>query len=200
MKPEFLNYVRPRTLAPLYLSGVPTFAPLRYEHKSREWIKTLKFQMTISKSHYHYLELLAQYIAKQIEEPCRAIVPIPSHPIRSLCQVDLSWEWSRLLGKALGIPIWHNVLLGPPLYEALWHKPQKDLKPQERIERSLQLDRFRIHPQKAHMAWDRILLVDDVLNTGSTFREALQVLRNSGYRVQNACFLALTPQAEVLSC
>lgn len=195
----FANALRPRTLPKLSISGIKSFAPLRYEYKVRDWIQTLKFQMCLSSSHKTLLQNLADYMAPQLSDSYSGILAIPSHPIRSLCQVDLSWEWGLILSKVLKIPLHHNFLLAPPILEALFQAPQKELSLQERVQRSKQISRFRIHPQHHHTCHTQLLLIDDVLNTGSSFREALRLLESSGHHVGAACFLAITPQAEILS-
>jgi|GEM_PF-2116679 len=198
ISPKFLSSIRPRHLPQLNISGVPAYSPLRYEFHSRSWIQTLKFQMALPMKDKSYLDLLAEYVSKQMIHPTKAIVPIPSHPIRSLCQVDLSWEWAQALSKALEVPVLHNFLQGPPLLEAFWHKTQKDLSARERLDREKKIKRFRISPHKINCSLDGILLSDDVFNTGSSFRSALQTIEEAGHSVSSACLLALTPQAELL--
>lgn len=112
-------------------------------------------------------------------------IPVPLHPTRLKRRgFNQSLELARLPAKRLGIPLDHGALVRV-----------RDTVPQmllSKKERSTNLDgAFLADP--ARVRGKRVLLVDDVVTTGSTLREAVKALLAAGALSVDALVAAATP-------
>lgn len=100
-------------------------------------------------------------------------MPVPLHPIRHRERgFNQAWLLLSTLGKKLNIPAYQHGLIRVRETENQTHL--------NRDERVLNLkDAFRVHDPKL-ITGKRVLLVDDVLTTGSTASECSRVLFEAG--------------------
>jgi len=158
----------------------------------REWIHLLKFSRLVGRSDFNRLRFLAAREIPLIETDFDAVVAIPSHPLRSLLQVDLSWEWARCVAEASKRPLQRESLKHASLAYAFLRSPQKNLSPAERWSHFEDPKRQTRYASPSGLPPQRILLVDDVLNTGCSFLEAREALEKAGHRVVAGLVLART--------
>ena len=146
---------------------------------------------------FNRLEGLGKPLARAVAEALGAelesyspridlVVPVPLHPLRRLRR---GYNQAELLARPLAR------LLGKPLRQPLgrrrWTAPQARLSRRRRQE-NLE-DAFRLR-SRGRLAGRRILLVDDVVTTGSTLRGAAAVLRKAGSGPILALAAARTPE------
>jgi len=160
--------------------SLPVTAALSYEGAVRRSILALKEQGRTD---------LVRALGSGLGEAVRAAVA--GAGAVELCGVPSSGEsWRRrgydpvgLLLRASGLPRG-----GRMLRHARRHRHQKELGRQERAENLAGSLRAR-HPLDGR----RVLLVDDVVTTGSTLLEARRAIREAGGVVVGAAVLAATP-------
>lgn len=105
---------------------------------------------------------------------CAAIVPLPSHPwTRARRGFWPALELAREVARATGVPV-RRKLLAAGLRLS---RPTKRLRRVERMARGGRGMRVRRPPPG-----DRILLIDDVMTTGSTLLAAASLLKEAGAR------------------
>lgn len=116
------------------------------------------------------------------------LLPVPlSTPRLQHRGFNQAWELARRLGDLLRIPAEPHVLQRP-----VDTHHQAELSLQERA-RNLQ-GAFMVNPQaRAAVAGRRVALVDDVMTTGSTFREATRALLQAGAGSVDVWAVARTP-------
>ncbi|WP_161947631.1 ComF family protein [Malonomonas rubra] len=140
----------------------------RYEKSLREAIHQFKFNNQVSLD-----RPLAEILAAVIPPGCEfdLIVPVPLSPARlrhrSFNQALLL---GRELGKRLAAPVENGLLV-----KQVETIAQHDLSASER-QRNLQ-GAFRV---TRNLSGERVLLVDDVMTTGSTLRACSSVLQGAG--------------------
>ena len=113
------------------------------------------------------------------------IIPVPLHPLKEFMRgYNQSMEIARGLSEASGIPI------GDHLITHGWHGTQTRLNARQR--RLNSLDRYRaVHPDELH--GKHVLLVDDVITTGSTILSALEAIHDASPDTRLSVYsLALT--------
>ena len=152
-----------------------TCAVARYRSKDavRELVHRFKY-----KRHYHLRHVLAGWLADTLDDarlqtpPCDAVVPVPLHPVR---QRERGFNQARVLAEELarrgGIP------LADCLRRIRPTPTQTAFDRQARIENLRGAFRMR---QNADVRNLHILLVDDILTTGSTVDECARVLTGAG--------------------
>jgi competence protein ComFC len=126
----------------------------------------------------HLRDVLAGWLADALEDPRLAgrrfdfIVPVPLHPARKR---ERGFNQAELLARAL------SRTTGIPLHSALQRTRYTTTQTQfDRAERMQNLrDAFRLR-RGSNVQDLRVLLVDDVLTTGSTLSECASVLKKSG--------------------
>ena len=153
------------------LKDPPTFsrtvALFRYEFPVDRLIQALKYG--------HQLPLAA-WLGRQLAERLSAadhdlIVPLPLHPSRLQSRgFNQSQEIARALSKALGVESNANLLSRSRATPAQAELPLKERGKNVRGAFECTSD----------LAGRRILLVDDVMTTGSTVREAARILKLHG--------------------
>jgi len=146
------------------------FAPFRYAWPVNEFVRHLKFNGELE-----YARLLGTLLALAIREARIGlpdlIVPIPLHRRRYLERgFNQAAEIARYAGRILGCATSHHAL-----ERSVATAPQSDLTALAR----------RRNVRKAFRATRRLdgrrlVIVDDVITTGSTVAEAARVLRSAG--------------------
>ena len=118
----------------------------------------------------------------------QALLPVPLAPGRLAERgYNQAWELARRLGAALGLPARADVLLRPVATSA-----QAELTRAER-QRNLRAA-FMVAPdQRAWLQGRHVALVDDVMTTGATAREATATLLRAGAASVDLWMLARTP-------
>ena len=103
------------------------------------------------------------------------LAPIPLHPRR---ERERGYNQSRLLADAMG------QLLQVPVRELLVRvrstDPQTTIRGSAHVRQANVHGAFALHPLAAPLGPTTIILVDDVLTTGATLREAARVLARQG--------------------
>jgi predicted amidophosphoribosyltransferase len=154
------------------------------------WVKRVKFGRLLSEHDFLQLQTWSREALAHQDFDFDAITPVPSHPLRSLLQVDLAWEWARCLEFISTTPLLCPGLRHRSLTHAVLRRPQKSLSLMER--RALYATphrepRFQSSPSKAPR---NVLLVDDVLSSGCSFLEASEALEAGGHKVVGGLVLA----------
>ena len=137
--------------------------------------------------------LLADRLAAALRQTPRGtevdlLLPVPlSTPRLQHRGFNQAWELARRLGDLLRIPAEPHVLQRPV---DTHHQAELSLQ-----ERSLNLKgAFMVNPQaRPAVAGRRVALVDDVMTTGSTFREATRALLLAGAGSVDVWAVARTP-------
>lgn len=100
------------------------------------------------------------------------LVPVPLHPRRLMRRgFNQSREIARLLSSRHGLPIDQKCLL-----RVRRTTPQMELRREERVENI----RGAFEADGARVAAKCVLLVDDIMTTGSTLEECARILRSAG--------------------
>lgn len=103
---------------------------------------------------------------------CQALVPVPLHPRRLLMRgFNQSRELARLVSARSGLPI-----LQQALSRVRRTVPQMELKREERAENI----RGAFAAREEYVAGRAVLLVDDIMTTGSTLEECARALLQAG--------------------
>jgi ComF family protein len=118
------------------------------------------------------------------------IVPVPLSPARLAERgYNQAWELARRLARSTGVPARADVLqrvLDTP-HQADLNRAQRLLNPR---------GAFTVPTRRrAAVAGLRIALVDDVLTTGATAREAAQALLRAGAAAVDVWVVARTPES-----
>jgi ComF family protein len=143
-----------------------------YKGKGKKSIYRFKYGGRREYGNYYARELVKQYGGWVKSRHIDAIIPIPLHPSR---QRQRGYNQAALItmemGKHLGIPVESNTLL-----RTINTKPQKKLNDKERqsnLKKAFRYTRKKQPPK-------RVLLVDDIYTTGSTFDGAATALLEAG--------------------
>jgi len=155
------------------------FAAGPYERQLRELVHAWKFRGDPGAA-----RLLARAAAQALPDgsPWEALVPVPGHPRRVR---ERGWEpageLAAAVGRAHGLPVRRTlsrVRDTPPLTGRAAHE-----------RRRLVRDAFRSRPTVG-----RLLVVDDVVTTGSTFRACRRALLAAGADAADLLVAAATPR------
>ena len=144
-----------------------TIALFRYEFPVDRLIQALKYGHQLPLAAWLGLRLGERLIAADYD----LLLPLPLHPSRLKTRgFNQSLEIARVTSRALGIP------LNPHILTRIRATPsQAELPLRERgknVRGAFECDR--------DLVGKRILLVDDVMTTGSTLREAARILKLHG--------------------
>jgi predicted amidophosphoribosyltransferase len=160
---------------------VRTICPLNAY--SLSWVKRVKFGRLLRDSDYLRLRIWASEAFQFRDFNFDAISAIPAHPLRSLLQVDLAWEWARCLEEVSGTRLLSPALRHSSLSHSILRGPQKNFSLAERralFESPKRRPRYECLRSATSR---RVLIVDDVLNSGCSFLEAREALEAGGHRV-----------------
>ena len=147
-----------------------TVAALSYRAPVDRFVHELKFQGKLVRARL-LGALLADAVANRATPLPELLIPVPLHP-RRLRQrgFNQAAELGRVLAHRLGLPLDHRILSRtretPPQHELPAAARRSNVRGAFRLRRSLEV---------RHVA-----LIDDVMTTGSTVREAARVLKKSG--------------------
>lgn len=147
-----------------------------YEGRLRDLILAYKFEGRMQAGRALQECLLHAYErgARSLPDfqPPDLIAPVPLHTRRLLRRgFNQSREIARLLSARHALPIDQACLL-----RVRRTTPQMELRREERVENIR--GAFRAVPKR--VAGKRVLLVDDIMTTGSTLEECARILRNAG--------------------
>ena len=181
---EFLSYGKR-----FAIDGVSVYVAGVYEKNLQKLIRGLK---------YHHQRDLAFYQAKFMweywqhitDETGFEVVPVPLHKDRQSKRrynhMELvAEEFCRLSGNILNTKLIKRVKNTRPQYK---------LTPAERAENlhnAFEVDKSAL-PASAHTC-GKILILDDICTTGSTFAEMIKTLKNAGI-TDITCFATTTPK------
>ncbi len=163
---------------------LPLFAYGNYVDPLKEIIRQFKFKGITSPA-----RMIAPLVCDQFGETlyslasrADALLPIPLHPARLHRR---GYNQAELFARALS-----EVLLMPVATDVLYRNRRR--RPQARIDRDQRVRNIRdVFAVDAHAAEScRYILVDDVVTTGATVREAKRVLLQSGHRVLGVIAMA----------
>jgi ComF family protein len=150
----------------------------------------------IAEFKFHGRAELAAVLAERLQAAVRAagaplprwVVPVPLAPARLAERgYNQAWELARRLGRSLGLAADPD-LLWRPAEQA----HQADLNRAER-QRNLR-SAFMTDPRRrAELHGSRVALVDDVMTTGATAREAAAALLRGGAAAVDVWVVARTP-------
>lgn len=126
------------------------------------------------------------------------VIPVPMHPLRYLVRGVNSAELiARVVAARLGVGCRTNIVR-----RIRWTVRQATLS--EDLRRKNILGAFRVFPRRRNeIDGKRILLVDDVMTTGSTCSEVARVLRGAGAAAVHVAVLARackSPEKPISSC
>lgn len=160
------------------------WAPFRYGHPLDLVEARFKFRRDLAAGRV-LAELMIQRAATDRPALPELLIPIPLHASRLRARgYNQALELARPLAKALAIPCAHDALVrtkATPAQTALDAKARRrNLRGAFEVARAAALPR--------HVA-----LVDDVMTTGATLREAARVLRRAGVERVDAWALARAP-------
>ena len=136
----------------------------------------------------HLRHLVASWLIAAFDDPrlrdhrFDAIVPVPLHPAR---QRERGFNQAALLAERLGPHL--DIAVRPILQRVRFTTTQTAFDRPERIQNLRHA--FRLRKNADVRNW-RVLLIDDVLTTGSTLSECARVLKENGARSVHAATAA----------
>ena len=126
--------------------------------------------------------MLLEAVSLHAYENIDCIVPVPLHPMRLKDRgFNQSLELSRILGRRINLPVLKDVLIKTR------HTP-----PQSSMNRKLRLKSLKnVFEVRGNIAKDKsVLLIDDIMTTGSTLEECTRALLKAGASEVRIVFLA----------
>ncbi|WP_130803424.1 ComF family protein [Acinetobacter ihumii] len=133
----------------------------------------------------HYQPLLKQLVDQLQLPKVHAIVPMPISEARLIERgYNQSLLLAQQLSKKLKVPVWQ------PVQRQQQHS-QKGLNRLERIEG---IEQQFILPHRPKLRYRKVLIIDDVVTTGSSIHALAQVLRQIGCQHIYACCVAAAQQ------
>jgi len=163
-------------------SGFLLFAYADYSGPLKEIIKQFKFK-GITAPAEQFARLIVDRFGPWLESfDADLLVPIPLYRTR---------EYTRGYNQAALFAIQLGELLTVPVDETLIVR-EKSRKPQAKLEASDREDNIKdvFRACESTETVKRLILIDDVVTTGATIREAKHVLEEAGYTIPAAIALA----------
>jgi ComF family protein len=155
---------------------IPIFVACRYEYPINRIIQKFKYEQQL-----HFQHLLATLILQSHLPKVQAIVPMPISEERLIERgYNQSLEVAKIVAKILNIPIWQPI-------QRMHQHSQKGLTRLERIE-DIQ-SQFQIKNDHK-IRYRRVLILDDVVTTGSSILALKQSLEQLGCQKIFACAIA----------
>jgi len=160
-------------------------SPFLYDYPIKELIHAFKFdeQWRLTKSLASFMVDTIQHNTGSLPD---CLTPIPLHKKRLATRgYNQSLLLARAIGKKLSIPVSHNC------YKSNHTTPQSSLPQKERLATShaFSLKRHASKPMS------HVMLIDDVMTTGSTVNQLAKCLKKAGTQVVSVCCLARACQA-----
>lgn len=153
----------------------------RYDGRLREAIHALKYGRNLALADPLGTALAQVVCGDPVLRTADALVPVPLHPRRwSERGFNQAEELARVAARRTGIPLRHLVVRVRPTV------PQTELDEEER--RRNVRGAFAVRGAATGL---RVIVVDDVVTTGSTLRECARALRRAGARDVSAAVVAL---------
>ena len=150
-------------------------APWAYEFPVTQLVQALKYQGALANARVFGTRMVAQALREQADDPwpdAALVVPVPLHPSRLVERgFNQSHEIARIVSRALDLQ-----LAGPGLRRIRGTAPQVGLSRQQRAGNLS--GAFVAGPSL--VAGRHIVLIDDVVTTGSTIATAAQALLDAG--------------------
>lgn len=160
---------------------LPLFALGNYVDPLKQAIAELKFRGVTRPVGWLCDELVAQFDIKIAAVQADCFVPIPLHPSR---EYDRGYNQAEIIALALGEK------LSLPVDSARLIRTEKR-KPQQQMKASQRAKNIRgVYATIEECEPARIVLVDDVVTSGTTVAEAARVLAEAGNRVVGVIALA----------
>lgn len=160
-----------------------TFAAVAYKGIIRKLLYQLKYQPYLTDlipelAELCYEALIQDEVFVQLQKKQPVLVPIPLSSSRLRKR---GYNQAGLLAKALGKKF--GLKVQPLLKRVKDTKPQYGLKREERMENMKGAFSFEKDPSTSlRMTSKVVILIDDVLTTGSTMHEAAKVLKKHGVK------------------
>ena len=176
---EFLSYGKR-----LAIDGVSIYIAGVYEKNLQKLIRGLKYHNQRDLAFYQ-AKFMWEYWQNITDEKDFVVVPVPLHKERQYKRrynhMELvAQEFCRLSGNTLNTKLITRVKNT---------KPQYKLSPSERAENLH--NAFKV--DKSTYTSGKILIIDDICTTGSTFAEMIKTLKASGIN-EITCFATTTPK------
>lgn len=140
-------------------------------------IAALKYNFAFDLSRTVHRLVSEVKLTEQIGNDPAILVPVPLHRRRYLWR---GFNQAEIVAQALAAANSSWSVCPDLLRRIIYHKPQVGQKQKDRV-KSVQ-GAFRINLERLSDNWNkRIILVDDVLTTGSTLSECAEVLKTAGF-------------------
>lgn len=161
---------------------VPLCAYANYQPPLKDIIIQYKFKGLTSPAAFFAARLYDEFA--DIIDPLRAdaLVPIPLHPSRENTRgYNQAALFARALGRVIDLPVTEDLIIRT-----------RRRAPQARIDRESRERNIRgvFEPVDSERAPLRVIVVDDVVTTGATVREARRVLESGHHVVVGAVAMA----------
>lgn len=154
-----------------------------YEKNLQKLIRGLKYHNQPDLA-YYLAKFMAEYWVKITEDKDFQVIPVPIYEKR---RKQRKYNHMELVGEEFAKIIGCNY--NPNLIKRIKDtKPQYNLKKQQRMENLK--DAFEVDVSKLQQG--KLLLIDDICTTGSTFEEMISELKKYGIN-DIVCFTATTP-------
>lgn len=155
---------------------MPFYIPCRYDYPINRIIQQFKYEQQL-----HFQHLLAGLVLQLNLPKVQAIIPMPISEERLIERgYNQTLVIAKIIAKALNIPVWQ------PITRTHQHS-QKGLNRLERIE-NIQAQ-FTSDPHNK-IRYRRVLILDDVVTTGSSMLALKQNLEQLGCQKIYACCIA----------
>lgn len=155
------------------------YGVVSYDDFAASLVGRLKFG-----DHLNIVPIIGQLMAASLDdiEPSTIVTPVPLHWRRRIKRrFNQSAELSRYIGKAKGLQyipsLVQRIKATKPQIGQSGYQRQQNLK-----------NAFRFNPKYSTLNKGQILLVDDVLTTGSTAQSVAKILKRQGFSVSLVVF------------
>lgn len=154
-----------------------------YEKNLQKLIRGLKYHNQPDLA-YYLAKFMAEYWEKVTDDKDFQVIPVPIYEKR---KKQRKYNHMELVGEEFARIMGYNY--NPDLIKRIKDtKPQYNLKKPQRMENLK--DAFEVYPKK--LLSGKLLLIDDICTTGSTFEEMIAELNAHGIN-DIVCFTATTP-------